>query len=298
VIYIRRDLKKIPEKLLKEAALAQEELMKLPLSERIAFIKKKSFIWRAFARYLAQMSYGKCWYSESIDVQSFFDVDHFRPKGEAIREEGHKDEGYPWLAFDWTNFRYSAQRSNRLSTNDASGETEGKGSWFPLLPGSKKATWDDRCESEEKAILLDPTCKEDVALVDVGADGRIIPSLICVGKQRVRLKRSSELLGLNLDNLVGARKKAIRDVNEQFEILSKTLAVANQIEEAAVSLPVYESFRLLRRWSQPNHPYSLTIRATLFRLGAPQICAPPEELDHEKSHDSAPGGVLNPQPKS
>lgn len=298
MIYVRRDPTKIPEKLLKVAARAQEDLMKLPSSDRIAFIKKKSHIWRAFAQYLAQMSYGKCWYSESNDPQSFFDVDHFRPKGEAIRDEGQKDEGYPWLAFDWMNFRYSAQRSNRLNTNDASGETEGKGSWFPLLPGSKKATWDDRCESEEKAILLDPTCKEDVALVDVGADGRIIPSLICVGKQRVRLKRSRELLGLNLDNLVGARKKAIRDVNEQFHILSKTLAVANQIEEAADGLPVYESFRQLRRWSRPDHPYSLTVRTTLARLGAAQICAPPEELDHENSHDPAPGGVLNPQHES
>jgi hypothetical protein len=278
VIYVRRDPAKIPEKLLKVAARAQAELVALPPCKRAAFIKKKSHIWRAFARYLAQMSYGKCWYSESLDPQSFFDVDHFRPKGEAIREEGQKDEGYPWLAFDWTNFRYSAQRSNRLSTNEASGETEGKGSWFPLLPGSKKATWENRCEAGEKAILLDPTCKEDVALVDVGADGRVIPSMICVGTQRRRLQRSIELLGLNLDNLVEARKRAIRDVNNQFEILSKTLAVANKIEAAADGLPVNESFRHLRRWSQPDHPYSLTIRATLARLGASQICAPPEEL--------------------
>lgn len=252
--------------------------MALPPCKRMEFIKKKSHIWRAFARYLAQMSYGKCWYSESLDPQSFFDVDHFRPKGEAIREDGQKDEGYPWLAFDWTNFRYSAQRSNRLSTNEASGETEGKGSWFPLLPGSKRATWEDRCEAEEKTVLLDPARKEDVALVDVGADGRVIPSMICVGTQRRRLKRSIELLGLNLENLVEARKRAIRDVNNQFEILSKTLAVANEIEEAADGLPVNESFRQLRRWSQPDHPYSLTIRATLARLGASQICAPPEEL--------------------
>lgn len=278
MIYVRRDPAKIPEKLLKVAERAQLDLMALPPCKRIEFTKKKSHIWRAFARYLAQMSYGKCWYSESIDPQSFFDVDHFRPKGEAIREEGQKDEGYPWLAFDWTNFRYSAQRSNRLSTNEASGETEGKGSWFPLLPGSKKATWDDRCEAEEKAILLDPACKDDVALVDVGADGRVIPSMICVGTQRRRFQRSIELLGLNLENLVEARKRAIRDVNNQYEILSKTLAVANKIEEAADGLPVNESFRQLRRWSQPDHPYSLTIRATLARLGASQICAPPEEL--------------------
>ena len=31
------------------------------------------------------MSYGKCWYSEAPDPQSFLDVDHYRPKLEAKR---------------------------------------------------------------------------------------------------------------------------------------------------------------------------------------------------------------------
>jgi hypothetical protein len=35
---------------------------------------------RAFARYLSKMSYGKGGHSESLDPQSFFDVDHSRPK--------------------------------------------------------------------------------------------------------------------------------------------------------------------------------------------------------------------------
>jgi hypothetical protein len=75
------------------------ELEALPEAQRCDFIKKKSHIWRAFARYLARMSYGKCWYSETRDPQSFFDVDHFRPKAEAIRSETVKDDGYPWLHF-------------------------------------------------------------------------------------------------------------------------------------------------------------------------------------------------------
>lgn len=43
-----------------------------------------------------------------IAPQSPYDVDHFRPKSEARRSEKVIDEGYPWLAFDWDNFRYSA----------------------------------------------------------------------------------------------------------------------------------------------------------------------------------------------
>ncbi len=77
------------------------------------------------------MSYGKCWYSEAKDAGANFDVDHFRPKAEAKRAENLVDvEGYAWLAFDWKNFRLSAQNCNRLNT-DESGNTVGKGSWFP-----------------------------------------------------------------------------------------------------------------------------------------------------------------------
>ena len=145
MIYVRRDPALIPEEIMKAAEDAQATLEGLPLAERAAFIKKNVKIWRSFKKHLAKMSYGKCWYSESNDPQSFFDVDHFRPKSEAKRSEAEKDDGYPWLAFSWENFRYSAGRSNRLSTDEDLDETVGKGSWFPLNAGSPIAHWDDRC---------------------------------------------------------------------------------------------------------------------------------------------------------
>jgi hypothetical protein len=117
------------------------ELEALPEAQRCDFIKKKSHIWRAFGRYVARMSYGKCWYSETRDPQSFFDVDHFRPKAEAIRSEIVKDDGYPWLAFSWENFRYAAQRSNRASKDEDMGLVVGKSSWLPLLEGICLSAW-------------------------------------------------------------------------------------------------------------------------------------------------------------
>ena len=95
MIYVKRNPDLIPEKILKVAERAQKELEKLPEAERKGFIEKKAPIWRAFSRYLEKMSYGKCWYSESNDPQSFFDVDHFRPKKEAKRAVGIADDGYP-----------------------------------------------------------------------------------------------------------------------------------------------------------------------------------------------------------
>ncbi len=91
MIYVRRDPALIPENIKKAAEKAQATLEGLPPDERVAFIKKNAKVWRSFKAYLAKMSYGKCWYSESNDPQSFFDVDHFRPKSEAKRSEKVKD---------------------------------------------------------------------------------------------------------------------------------------------------------------------------------------------------------------
>ena len=184
MIFVRRDATLVPKDLLDKAVAAQAELEQLPDEKRAELIKKNSQIWRDFKQHLSEMSYGKCWYSESPEAQSHLDVDHFRPKLEARREEKICDRGYEWLAFSWENFRLSAQLSNRPNHNAETEETDGKGSWFPLLENSPKACWEDRCIDREQPMLLDPTNKADVRLIEVEADGRIGPSRYCHGTNK------------------------------------------------------------------------------------------------------------------
>jgi hypothetical protein len=279
VIYVRRDFSLIPEKVIKVAVRAQQELENLPAAERPAFIKKKSHIWRAFARYLSKMSYGKCWYSETLDPQSFFDVDHFRPKLEARRSEDVTESGYQWLAFSWDNFRYSAQRSNRVNKNEVTDDTEGKGNWFPLLAGSPKACWDNRCEDTEKPVLLDPVRTEDVRLIDVKADGRMGPSPTCVGSGRYRVERTIEVYGLNLPRLKSARLSAMREVNDLCEVLWGMIeAVALGPDAVADQLPIDKQLELIIAKTLPCSAYSKAARAMLINLGAAALCAQPEEV--------------------
>jgi hypothetical protein len=259
---------------LKVAERAQQELETLTEVQRKEFIGKKSHVWRAFARYLAKMSYGKCWYSESNDPQSFFDVDHFRPKKEAKRSESENDDGYPWLAFSWDNFRYSAGRSNRLSTDEETEQVVGKGSWFPLLPESVKADWNNRCEKHEKALLLDPTVRTDVDLIAIDADGRACASFICLGlTKQQRVVRSIGIYGLNLPNLMAARKRIIRRINEDHQNLM-------DIVTAGIDMPAKDRLiNQLRRATLPEEPYSLAARCTLAVLpNGTCLCAKPEDV--------------------
>jgi hypothetical protein len=267
VIHVIRNPSLIPEKLLLVAERAQIKLEGLPESQRSAFIKRKSHIWRAFARYLAQMSYGKCWYSETLDPQSFFDVDHFRPKGEAIRAEGEKDTGYPWLAFNWENFRYAAQRSNRESKDEDTGVVVGKSSWFPLLQGSPKACWVNRCVAQEQPVLLDPTVRVDADLIDVNDDGMMCPSPICIGSGKERVQQSIERYGLNLPRLVAARKRTMREIVGLYTSLNNLIDAGNQHSAAADLLKPNVLVEQMRLKVRRESPYSKAAKAQLAKLG-------------------------------
>lgn len=280
MILVRRDASLIPSKLLAMAERAKQELETKTEEKRPEFIRKKSRIWRLFGRYLAEMSYGKCWYSESPDPQSFFDVDHFRPKLEARRSESDVDKpGYEWLAFSWDNFRYAANCSNRLIENIETGAVEGKGSWFPLLNGSPKATWGDRCEATEQPLLLDPVIQRDVDLIEVSADGRIIPGKLALGTAKTRVERSCELYGLNLPGIKEARVRLMREIIGQTEVLNEMIA-AGTLPESPASvgdrLPVQRQAELLKQKTFPNMPYSRAARAALVSQGWGELCASPE----------------------
>jgi hypothetical protein len=284
MIYVRRNVALIPKKVLEVAARAQTKLNELKKpADRRAFIKKKSHIWRAFGRYLADMSYGKCWYSESPDPQSFFDVDHYRPKLEARRSDTEVDKpGYEWLAFSWENFRYAANCSNRIRENIETGVVEGKGSWFPLLEGSVKASWTKRCEAEEGAVLLDPIKQSDVDLVEVKADGKIGASRLAVGNAKRRVEQSCKLYGLNLPGIKGARLRLMREVQGMVEVLADTLVAASDPEMAATiadRLPVGKQRDLIKLKTLPRSPYSKAARAALIDAGWAELCAKPEECD-------------------
>lgn len=277
MILVKRDVALIPDKILKVAERAQKELEAMAEPERKAFIKKKSHIWRTFGQYLAKMSYGKCWYSESPDPHSFFDVDHFRPKLEAKRSETDSDvQGYEWLAFDWDNFRYAANCANRVSQNIETGNVEGKGSWFPLLENSAKAEWGNRCIPDERPVLIDPVAENEVRLMDVDADGFLRPSKLAVGSEIHRVERSCELYGLNLPRLRSARQRLMREIQGELDDLLRDISAVgkNAITATAVDAMAFSNRRnRIRDRTRPESPYSAAARAAVVGLGCPELCA-------------------------
>lgn len=74
---------------------------------------------------LWQMQHRKCCYCEREYERKYSDVEHFRPKAEAMRHDGTSEPGYWWLAYRFDNLYFACPPCNRT-----------KSTHFPLVPGT------------------------------------------------------------------------------------------------------------------------------------------------------------------
>jgi hypothetical protein len=122
-------------------------------------------------------------------------------------------------------------------------------------------------------VLLDPTVRSDVALIDINPDdGRAVASMTCLGAtKQYRVNKSVELYGLNLGNLITARKRVMREVENHYKNLMDIVA-ANTDMTAVDRLQAQ-----MREATASSAPYARAARAKMFAMGAGVFCAQPED---------------------
>jgi uncharacterized protein (TIGR02646 family) len=167
-------------------------------------INDQSSVWCALKDTLADKSNDKCWYCEIKQERSDNAVDHFRPKNR-VADTNPPHDGYWWLAFDPSNFRYSCTFCNSLRKNPDSGETEGKGDKFPLLDGSPRASNPGE-EANENPVLLDPCNTADPGLLDFLDNGQPCARYPDHDIRRQRAEQSIKLYHLDHPALIEQRK--------------------------------------------------------------------------------------------
>lgn len=201
----------LPEGWLGKAQLLNAELIGKTNEER-ATIFKENPIWQELIVPLKKLSNNKCWYSEAQEVMSDMDVDHFRPKNEALQKDSRgkiqQRDGYWFLAYDWKNYRLSSIYSNRLRKDKHTAEdiSFGKGAFFPLKSDCNSATCIEELDNEV-IYLLDPANPNDPDLLFFNDDGKAIPSVgIDEPWDYERTLLSIDLYHLNHTPLVEARQ--------------------------------------------------------------------------------------------
>jgi hypothetical protein len=155
----------------------------------------------------------KCAYCESnFGATQPVAIEHYRPKGEVIEGTVRVKPGYYWLAATWENLLPSCTDCNsprrQVVASDGAKAVRGKGNYFPLEPGTKRASAPGK-EAGEKPLLLHPEV-DDPALhlefvTDLPGAGIIRPSLIG-GQQSLRGTASIEVYALDRPQLQERRR--------------------------------------------------------------------------------------------
>ena len=226
--------------------LTKELIVKATLEDKFKFIEDNKAFW---GKLKSELPFSmKCWYSESRESVSVYEIEHFRPTKavcrsssvfkilkpvrEAVRkdwlkETKYKGIGYWWLAFDYLNYRNCGKKINMK-----------KGIRFPLIENSFIAYNNTDNHHNEVATLLDPTNRKDPALLTFDPDGKARPTLLDKSDiDYIRAYVSIEVYGLNsIETLVKHREgrwseyyKAIRRAGKKYSELENASSEGNFI---------------------------------------------------------------------
>lgn len=218
------------------------------IKERNEFIDKHSAHWGKLKPWLFALSHGKCWFSEGRSICSHTDVEHFRPKKEALNLDQTSRDGYWWLAFDYSNYRASGTVPNRK-----------KGGWFPLHESSQCSTYDCRCEESEVPYLLDPINADDTELMAFDEEGNAIaaPGATDWDKERVRV--TIERLKLNEhDDFPEARRKVWQKMDSAIAAYMTAKARYHPKKNPGAVKDIREKLKEIKRMTKPDAELSST----------------------------------------
>ena len=154
----------------------------------------------------------KCAYCESyFGGTQPVAVEHYRPKGEVIEGSVRLKPGYYWLAATWKNLLPSCTDCNsprRQVTKDEKKVVRGKGNFFPLAPGSRRARAPGQ-EKREKPLLLHPELDQPGKHLDFPTDREragIVRPMLQRGRPSPKGEASIDVYALDRPQLVRARK--------------------------------------------------------------------------------------------
>lgn len=241
------------------AASALAELRSLPPSERAAAIERLASIWRELSESLASVSGRKCWYCESREVRSDSAVDHFRPKRRVAEAPDHP--GYWWLAFDWSNYRYSCTFCNSLRRNRRDKTVGGKQDHFPLVDETARVYDESGDLARETPALLDPMCAADTVMLYFREDGYAGPRFNSTERavHHSRAATSIKLYHLNHQHTIEARLALCVEVRRLIHAGKLFVDEYNAGSQSART-GLDDVVRKLRELIANTAPYSAAVR--------------------------------------
>ncbi len=178
---------------------------------------------------LSELYNNKCAFCETDPtVSSYWEVEHYRPKGKIDKEPKHK--GYYWLAYEWSNLLYACKKCNikKATKFPITGIRVKKHPEISGKPDFSKFKANSIDLENEKPLILNPE-KDDFnpsKHFQINKDGEMI-GLTEKGVTTI------EICDLNRFDLCVKRKKVIDDINFIIDIYV-SLYIDKEIKKASL----------------------------------------------------------------
>ncbi|HFT3224748.1 TPA: HNH endonuclease [Klebsiella pneumoniae] len=189
-----------------------------------------SDIWRCLKNGLANLSNDKCWYCELPIPRSDNAVDHFRPKGR-VSDATNPHDGYRWLAFEPSNFRYACTFCNSRRKDVDGGTVGGKADRFPLQNEAQRV-YQAGSVINEMPTLLDPCDIGDWQLLGCQKENGKPCAASTDAEQQARANISIDIYHLHHEPTCKLRHleavKLLSDIEEAKELFIATQTDATQ----------------------------------------------------------------------
>ena len=228
--------------------------------QRHEFINNHSDVWGELKGDLERLSHGKCWYCERTKIREDFNVDHFRPKNGITNSDGTREQGYWYLAFEYTNFRIACDWCNTKHTNHDA-VALGKQDQFPLDARCTRASFPTCRIEDELPLLLDPTSIDDPPVLWFLDTGEACARDDERELQRKRAEETIRILHLNHIRIVEARKEIWRRSKRLIRRADRKLDKFNRTGSLEAKQDYIETINEMKEYVRLNAEFSATARA-------------------------------------
>jgi len=248
----------------RDAEVITESIVNAPdLATKHELIEQHKGHWRKpeLINWLSDLSYEKCWYTETKFGGDYQELEHFRPKKGLRNKDGSEHshhDGYNWLAFDLDNYRLCKRRPNAK-----------KGVFFPILDERLRACCDQDDCHDELPLFLDPMDEEDVLLLSFDDSGKPVPEIDIevVDAERVEFTIEKYYLDERVLNIRRAQTwKATRDLYYKYLNQIKAAKNSSRVGRAKLAEAKKDLIKL-KEMLEPNQEFSSVAKASLIKTG-------------------------------
>lgn len=241
--------------------ITRDILSAVTLEEKHILIDRHKDHWRndELIKFLSDISFEKCWYTETKFGGDYQEVEHFRPKKGTKNLDGKAHDshsGYYWLAFDLSNYRLCKSRPNRK-----------KGTYFPIINERCRAATESEPWQDEIPFFLDPLNPSDVLLLSFDDTGKPVPEELIGGDDLERVNFTIEKFFLD-ERVLNTRRqqKWVTTRNLYYSYLN-ALKDANTTKSIAKRQLADSELKKLQELLSRDAEFSSVAKASLIKTG-------------------------------